>query len=170
MHGGALESDALSQMELESVLISPGGSRHAKSHPAAPLWGTITPEVAKYLAVLLVGWFSVRALEIGCGGGIAPSASQIHRYPTLYVADQADDVPVSAYIAGSDLPLGGHNLKSVMTSFAPVHFPAVPLTSLFLSHLQPISVTKILVPTLPLPSEAASRNGTPQPPVGLTVQ
>jgi hypothetical protein len=166
----SLESDRLSQMEVEGKLVSAGASIPGqKGGTLHPLGGVVLPEISRYLAVLLLGWLSVRGLEIGCGGGTAAVAPAAQPNPLLYVAAEEENAPVSAFISGSDLSFGGHAVKSARTAFAPVHFPAVPLSSLPLAQLQDISVMEILAPTVPLPPNP-SRGALPAAPTGVSVQ
>lgn len=169
-----LESDELSEMELEDELVSAGGTGQKRAAGTLTVvGGAVSPEAAKYLVVLLAGWLSVRGLEIGCGGGIASVYQTAQPTPVLYVATEADHAPVSAFIAGSDLSFGGRAVESARRSFTPVHFPVVPLSALVLTNLQPISVVQILAPTVPLPPAPPTppgKVGVPEAPRALRIQ
>lgn len=168
LHSG-VESDALSEMELEYRLVwHPSSAKKRRDGLLASAGSALSPAVAGYLAFVLVGWLSVQALEIGCAGGLASISSPVQPSSMPYAAEEEHDVPISPFLAGTDLHFTEREQQFVRT-FVPVHFPAVPLLSLLRTDFQQISVTPIQVPGIPLPPQAASKIGAPQPPTALTV-
>lgn len=165
-----LEQDSLSELELEHVLPYSGAPQRRREGQSPHLWGTaISPAVAEYFAVLLWGWLSITALEIGCGGGIAPGASAAQLDPSRYAGNEGTDAPVSAFLVGTDLHFSYRRQLSAGTSFAPLRFPAVPVSAFLLPGLQQLSVTSIQMPAMPLPAQQTSNGAAPDAPT-LSVQ